>query len=365
MAIETNDPAMAKAKYTKAKSSFFKRGVTFAIMSGICYGLYSAFLLVGEGSGIWNEFWALPLAATIIGYCLLCAVGSGLNDLMSGIWCLIIAAGKGKLMDFFRTLKTKPGVVMICCGLIGGPIASTAYIVGLMMAGPMVTPITALCAAIGAIFGRILFKQKLNARMICGIAICFFAACVIGGTSFSALKETSTLGCAIALIAAFGWGLEGCVAGYGTSMVDYEIGITIRQCTSGLSNLIVLVPILCIMVNAMADTTGVVGNMYAYVVGGAIFGGAILWFIISGFFANPAYSFWYKGNSMCGAALGMTCNALYSFWVPFFSWIILGLILGWDGYTLMPIQWFMAILEVFGIWLIAMNPLDVFKKKEA
>ncbi|MGN0963147.1 MAG: hypothetical protein ACI4PP_06185, partial [Clostridia bacterium] len=106
------------------------------------------------------------------------------------------------------------------------------------------------------------------------------------------------------------------------------------------------------------------GNPYAFFVGGAILSAGILWFVVSGFFANPAYSFWYKGNSMCGAALGMTCNALYSFWVPFFMWIVCGVILKWGDYSLSPIQWLMAFVEVFGIWLIAMNPLDIFKKKE-
>ena len=67
---------------------------------------------------------------------------------------------------------------------------------------------------------------------------------------------------------------------------------------------------------------------------------------------------------MCGTALGMTCNALYSFWVPFFCMIICGRIMGMEGYDLTPIQWLMALVEVFGIWLIAMNPLDIFKKKE-
>lgn len=28
------------------------------------------------------------------------------------------------------------------------------------------------------------------------------------------------------------------------------------------------------------------------------------------------------------------------------------------------IQWLMALVEVFGIWLIAMNPLDVYRKKK-
>ncbi len=359
------DNGELKRVYRKQKGSFLRKGLIFAFASGMSYGLFSAFMTVGEASGIWNEFWALPLASTIIGYLLLCAVGSSLNDLISGIWCMIIATMKGKMRDFLPALKSKPGMLIIIGALCGGPIASTCYIVGLMMAGGIAAAVTALCTAVGAILSRILYKQKLNARMVTGIIICFFAAVVLGGTTLGDVDATATIGMCIAFIAAIAWGVEGSIAGYGTIMVDYEIAITIRQIVSGLANLIVLVPVFCIIANATADMSGVEGSTYLFFVGGAVLSGAIIWFIISGFFANPAYSLWYKGNSMCGTALGMVCNSMYAFWAPFFMMVVCGWILGWEGYTLTPIQWLMALVEIFGIWVIAMNPLDVFKKKEA
>ena len=111
------------------------------------------------------------------------AVGSAVNDTLSAVWALFFAGVKGKIGDFFRCLKTTPGRVMILAALVGGPISSTAYVVGLQMAGSIVIPITALCPAIGAILGRILFKQKLNKRMMLGIGICVFASFMIGSTS--------------------------------------------------------------------------------------------------------------------------------------------------------------------------------------
>ena len=397
-----NSVDLAKQKYKKVKSNFMRRGITFAIASGMCYAMYSAFLTVGEYWGVWSGWWVLPLAFTAIGYTLLCAVGAGLNDFFSGLWCLLIAAFKGKVGDYFRTIGTKPGTVMMCCGVIGGPIATTAYCVGLMTAGGIVAPISALCSAIGAIIGRVVFKQALNLRMICGILICFAAAVVIGGTAFLS-EGTSFIGCLVGLISAIGWGIEGAVAGFGTSLIDYEIGITLRQTTSGIVNLFILVPLLCLIAGGMTITVdqawldgfiagwgdpslyqvgdvipvldGVVGNPYVYFVGGAVGTVSVLWFVVSGFFANPAYSFWYKGNSMCGAALGMTCNAMYSFWTPLALFIVFTVVAAiapeqCEAYgivpaALTPVQWAMAVVEVFGIWMIAMNPLDVFKKKEA
>ncbi|WP_459910415.1 hypothetical protein [Desulfotomaculum defluvii] len=353
--------ATAVAAKKKLSSSFFKKGVIVGILSGMSYGLYSAFMTLGMANGVWADWYGVNTAALsgfVITY-MLGALGSALNDTISALWCIGIAAFKGKLGDFFRTLKTKPGRMMIFAALLGGPIASTAYVVALQMAGSIIIPITALCPAIGAIMARILFKQKLTPRMMLGIAICFIATLMIGSTSMSAdAPEGLLLGICIAFICAFGWGLEGCVAGYGTSMIDYEIGITIRQSTSGLSNLIILVPI-------MAMLAGNISLAPSLIVQAVTSGPAIIWFVVSGFFAVFAYSLWYKGNSMCGAALGMACNGAYSFWGPFFCWMVLGVFAGQEGWAIPPIAWMAAIVMALGIWIIAMNPLDLFRRKEA
>lgn len=355
----TNAAAIAAKK--KLSSKFFKKGIFVAILSGICYGLYSAFITLGMSNGVWADWYGAntaALSAFVITY-MLGAIGSAINDTISAIWCLAIATVKGKVGDFFRTINTKPGRIMILAALVGGPISSTAYVVALQMAGSIVIPITALCPAIGAILARILFKQKLTPRMMLGIAICFAASFMIGSTSLGGdAPEGLLLGILIAFIAAFGWGLEGCVAGYGTSMIDYEIGITIRQSTSGLSNLIILVPIIGMIAGGgLGISTDLVGQAITSAP-------AMKWFVVSGFFAVFAYSLWYKGNSMCGAALGMACNGAYSFWGPFFCWLVLGVFAGQEGWALPPIAWAAAIVMVIGILIISMNPLDLFRKKE-
>lgn len=346
----------------RADASFFKKGISTALMSGICYGLYSAFLTLAMARGIWAQWYdpnVTTLSPFVIAF-LLGTLGSAINDSCSAVWAFFNAARKGKVGDFFRTIPTKPGMIMIIAALIGGPISSAAYVIALQMAGSIVIPITALCPAIGAVLGRILFKQELNKRMLLGIGICVFASFLIGMNSLGAdAPKGMFLGIMIALIAAFGWGLEGCVAGFGTSMIDYEIGITIRQTTSGLANLLILVPIFSLIAS-----------------GGIGLGQQLTWqaitslpamaiFFVSGFFALYAYSLWYKGNSMCGAALGMACNGTFSFWGPFFCWIILGVVLGMDGWNIPMIAWIAAVLMALGILIIAMNPLDLLRKKEA
>ncbi|KEZ85351.1 membrane protein [Clostridium sulfidigenes] len=345
----------------KLSSDFLKKGISIALFSGLMYGFYSAFLTLGMTKGVWGDWYGANtagLSAVVITY-VLGALGSAVNDTCSAVWAVIYATLKGKLGDFFRCLKTKPGAVMILAALIGGPISSTAFVVALQMAGSIVIPITALCPAIGAILGRILFKQKLDKRMMLGIAICVVSSFMIGSTSIGGDAPAGMfLGICIAFIAALGWGFEGCVAGYGTSMIDSEIGITIRQATSGLSNLIILVPLFgMIFGDGIKFSTNLVSQAFTS-------GPAMIWFALSGLCAFVSYMSWYNGNSMCGAALGMACNGTYSFWGPFCCWIILGVIGGMDGWALPPIVWISAVLMMFGILVIAMNPMDLFKKKE-
>ena len=354
------------------RRKYITRGITFAIASGICYGLYTGFLTLAETQGVWGpwfggEEWGTgnpALSAFVITF-VLAALAAGLNDCFSGIWSLAVCAKNRQLGDFWKTIKTKPGLIMMVCAVIGGPLATTSYVIALNSATAagnpgVIVPIAALNSAIGAILGRVFFKQDLSAHKVVGIIICLVAAAVIGGTSFASMGPEAFLACLFAFIAAFGWGFEGCVAGFGTILIDYRIGIAIRQVTAGVLELFVLFPILALVGGEAAAIPNLAGA--------ALTSPALLIFAISGFFAMPAYSFWYKGNSMCGAALGMACNGMYAFWAPFFIWLIMGVLniggMAADYPPLAPIQWLGALIMVVGIFCIAVNPLDLVRGKK-
>lgn len=164
--------------------SFRRRGIITAVMSGITYGNYTAFMTLAMSVGIWSRFygedsWLYSVCGGIHAE----RSGRGADGYLRAVWALLIAAWKGKLGDFGRSFKTKPGVILAFAAMIGGPLASTAYVIGLQQAGSIVVPISALCPAIGAILARILFKQALTPRMMLGILICFGASALIGMSS--------------------------------------------------------------------------------------------------------------------------------------------------------------------------------------
>ncbi|MGI6257672.1 MAG: hypothetical protein ACOYJU_06355 [Anaerovoracaceae bacterium] len=355
-------PVGALEAKRKMEKSFRIKGIFIALMSGFLYGGYTAFMTQGMATGVWGDWYgaASGLSAFTVTY-VLSAVGAATNDICSAIWSLIYAAIIGRLSDFGRSLRTKPGRILIIAAIIGGPLASTAYVVGLQMAGSIMIPIAALNAAIGAIIGRAVFKQVLSGGMIVGIVICFSAAVLIGSTGFEGgmtFNAKMLIGVIAGLCAALGWGIEGAVGGYACCMVDYEVAIVIRQCTSGLINGVVLVSILSLIGgNGIGSGLALVGQ--------ALTDAPSLWmFVVGGVFASFSFKFWYKGASMCGAALGMGCNGSYAFWGPLWCYVVIGLIFGVDGYAIPWQGWVGAVVMVIGIAVLAISQ-DKATRKEA
>ena len=138
-------------------------------------------------------------------------------------------------------------------------------------------------------------------------------------------------------------------------MIDPEVSIAIREVTNGLSNLIIMVPVLALI--GGADGFAVIGQALGDFE-------SLKFFIVGGFACYWGFMLWYKGNAMCGAALGMACNGMFSFWGPFFCWIWIGLVFGIDGWNMPLVAWVAAVLMVIGIFTIATNPLAFLTKKK-
>ena len=365
-------PNNALAAKQAQEKSYRKKGIFIALMSGFLYGGYTAFMTQGMATGVWVDYYggtgvAAGLSAFALVYTL-SAVGAAVNDICSAVWTLIYAAIIGRLGDFARSINTKPGRILIVAAIIGGPLASTAYVIGLQMAGSIIVPIAALNAAIGAIIGRIIYKQKLSGGMILGIVICFAAAVIIGlfgygipegglAGIFGNMSGEAVIGIIAAFCAALGWGIKGAVGGYACCMVDTEVAICIRQCTSGIVNAVIL----CSLLSLMGGDG--IGSGLA-LVGHALADGPSIWmFFIGGVFASWSFKFWYKGASMCGAALGMGCNGTYAFWGPLYCLVVCGLIFGGEGWNIAWPGWVGAIIMVIGIFVLAISQQKATEKE--
>ena len=329
-------------------AAYVRKGLFLAALTGVIFSLDGPILkqgLVKEPFSI-PEFWLLaPLFA------------AGCHDISAACLSLVLNVAQGKGREVFRTFCSKPGRYCVMGAFMGAPLGMGGYLMGISLAGPAYAlPISTLYPAIAAVLARFFLKERISARAMCGLVLCVAGAFTVGWSApqGGVGGQAFYLGLGFAFLAAFGWGLEGCVGGYATSMIDPEIGITIRQLTSALTNLLVLVPLFAFIGGDSAF--GMIRTVFTDV-------DAMPWFIVAGFGAYFAFMLWYKGNAMCGTALGMSCNGAFSFWGPFFCWLVLGLWFGIDGYALAPIAWLAAVVMIVGIFIIAVNPLDFFRKK--
>lgn len=315
-----------------ANNKFRKTGISTGVISGLTYGLYSTFVVIASMSE--------PLVGAV-GLFAAPYVASALNDSIAAIWLLIYNAMTGRIREIGRSLRTFPGFVVILGALVGGPIASGAYLMGLAMAGAYAIPISALYTLFGAFFARIILKQKITARVGVGMMICIIGAIIInwvtpeGGSNF-------TLGIICAFVAAIGWALEGVLAAFGSAMIDSDIAINIRQGVSGLVDIFIILPLI-----------GALGLFQETLMSVT----PLMWLAIAGLSAAVSFLCWYKSNSTIGCAVGMSLNITYVFWGVLFSIIFL-------GSAITPTIVIGSIVILIGTILVSTNPMDILRKKE-
>lgn len=317
---------------TEARKKFKAIGVTTGLISGLMYGLYTTFVLI---AGYYK-----PLAGAV-GLFAAPYVTSGLNDLFAGIWLTAYNVKTGRIREIGRSLRLFPGKIILIGSLVGGPIASGAYLMGLAMAGAYAIPISAMYILFGALFARIFLKQKIVPRVGIGMVICVVGAIVInwvkpeGSTNF-------TLGIICAFVAAIGWALEGVFAAYGSAMLDTDVVINIRQLLSGIVDLVVILP----MVGGMGLLKDTLFSMPP-----------VMWLLVSGLCAAISYLCWYKSNSTIGCAMGMSLNITYAFWGVMFCILFL-------KQPLTPTIIIGSIIIILGAVLVSVDPFELLIKKE-
>ena len=276
--------------------AFAKKGLVLALFSGMSWGVNGVILSMAFGAAVFldEEYWLLaPLT-----------VGA-LHDTICALWLLVFNAITGRLKELGRTLRSKSARPVMLGALFGGPIAMSSYMLGVKFAGPAyVMPITALYPAVASLFASIFLKEKICPRAWCGLVLCIIGGVVIGYTPpEGSLGAEFYLGLAFALIATFGWGIEGVLATSGMDLLDPAVALNVRQLTSSTVYLLVVLPL---------------AGGYMLVVPGMT--DAISWvFPVAALTGTFSYVCWYRAMNMTGVSRAMAINITYSLWGIFFS----------------------------------------------
>ena len=236
--------------------------------------------------------------------------------------------------------------MVILGALLGGPIGMTGYVIAINNIGAGYTAIiSSFYPAFGTLMAVLLLKEKITPGRVVALIVALAGIIAMGYLSAdTTVTGDPIIGLLGALAAVFGWGSEAvlCAWGMRDDAVDNETALQIRETTSALVYLIVVLPIF----GAWAFTWNAIPNPGTAVVALAALAGTC------------SYLFYYKGISVIGAARGMALNISYSAWAVLFGLILLGTVPG-------PVEIVCCIAILCGTILAACDWGELFGTKKA
>ena len=193
--------------------------------------------------------------------------------------------------------------------LLGGPVGMSGYLIAINNIGPGYTAIiSTFYPAFGTLLAFLLLKERMRPGQIIALLVAL-AAVAVSGWSSDAPTGSALLGVLGALGCVVGWGSEAVLLAWGMrdDAVDNETALHIRQTTSGLAYLVVVIPVsgsfhFAIREAAVSTATGVVALA-------ALTGAA-------------SYLYYYKAIDTIGASRGMALNISYSAWAVVFALVL-------------------------------------------
>jgi drug/metabolite transporter (DMT)-like permease len=232
------------------------------------------------------------------------------HDFFSSLWMILLMTVKGKMIEAFKYMVTRNGLIILLASLFGGPFGMTCYLLGIHYIGATFTAsISSLFPGIGALLAFIFLKERIGRRAWLGIVLSITGVIILSYMpSAGSSNDHFILGVLLAIGSAIGWGLEGVICAWGLKDddADPEIAVTIRQTTSALAYAIIVIPIIH-------------GYSLSYQV---IRSDAVWLFIIAALLGSANYLLYYRSIHLVGTARGTALNNTYAAWALAISVIV-------------------------------------------
>lgn len=302
-----------------------KKGTLFGLSSGLLWGLstviigiilsYGSFVAIGDKGS---------LLATLT------------NDTVSFVILLLMVIIGGNFKKFVSVIKSKSGLIIIIASLFAAPLGMTGYILSIKyLNASIAASLSAIYPLVGMVLAFLILREKTRIHGIIGILISVTAIILMGVTNYSKI-DNFLLGMFFSLLCIFGWGAEAVIIGYALKDdVDPIVALTIRQMTSSIVYLIIILPFI-----GYSNMSIVFSDF------------KIPMFILFGAFAGTAsYLLYYKSIDNIGAGKAMALNVSYPAWAFFFTVII------YREFSL--ISFILSIFIIIGTLLSIDNPMEL------
>lgn len=288
-----------------------KKGNVIGILSGLTWAFYT--IVLYTILNLYAKAKGDLVSAKGIMLILITTVLISLVDLFFNVVFELFVITKSKLLKQFKnTLFSKKGFGIIPAAILAGPFGLIPYAIASAISAPVAGALSALYPVVGAAASFLVFKERLpKLKMIGGIVS------ILGIIVTYRLETVSLVVYIIALIPAFGWGLE---AVFGYKLIKDDISpivtITLRHIYSFLILGVCLIGFL-----VFSGEYSYVAEFYRGIQFSQIFAGlnsTFVWpvFVIGSFIGGASYILWYLSMKYISVAPAMILNISYVLWIP-------------------------------------------------
>ena len=236
-------------------------------------------------------------------------VSAALHDAICALILLVFMTVRGRLKDTWRAVHTRSGRAVMVAALLGGPIGMSGYLLAIDQIGAGYTAIiSTFYPALGTALAVAVLKERMRPRQVIALAVAIGAIIATSYTSTS-VSGSTLWGVLGALAAVAGWGCEAVILAWGMrdDAVDNETALQIRETTSGLTYLVLVVP----LGGALSSTGQALTSP-----------GAMGLVALAAAAGTASYLFYYKAIDLLGAARAMALNISYSAWAVLFAFLL-------------------------------------------
>jgi drug/metabolite transporter (DMT)-like permease len=298
--VHRSTPQITEESVSRDARSLPRSGFAWALLSGVLWGADGVLLGVALGMT------PFPAAPGLSGPLVVAA----LHDLFGTGWILAFDGITGRLRRLPRSLLTRHGLVLCAAAIIGGPVAMSAYLLGIKYAGAAYTlAIAAGYPAVGAVLSRIFLHEAVTRRGWAGVAVTALGAAIVSYAPSSGEMPRFYLGIALAAIATVGWGIDGVLGIHSMRAIEPIVAGTLRLATSAVVYLVVVLP----LAGALGLFTAAFSHPSSLVV------------LVTAAAGAGSYLTFYLANHLIGASRAMPLNSLYAVWGIVLSIVLTGL----------------------------------------
>ncbi|GAB4297404.1 MAG: hypothetical protein Kow0058_14200 [Roseovarius sp.] len=265
------------------------------------------------------------------------------------LFLLLWLAVLEKLGEFWRTMRQFRRIAKwyFLAAIFGGPCALLGSFLAIGFVGPVFAAVaTLLYPIVGATMARLWYHEKITLRAGAGIGVIVIGgiAIFVPGLTGEAAQagDLVWIGYLGGFLAAFGWGVEGAVAGRALDISDPDVGITIRFAAEAAYWLVLLLPAAALWLPA--PVFGLAAAAFAPAAG--------LWLLLSGLSFAFCYVTWYKSFPLIGVGRGQAIGALHAVFAVIFLAIFAFDLPDWNFVLGLA-------LTIGGTWLMVTEPAEV------